>query len=86
MRFPEVRPGVNVIRHEFDIVAVDVVVQAAGNRVNTVVAFLPWIQLLPSDDGLKLLRDQIISSRYIETGGGKVGESRSDSVYGYCRQ
>src|SRR6266481_7930772 len=45
IRFPEIRPGMNVVDHQLEIVAMDVVVQAASDRVNTVVAFLPRIQI-----------------------------------------
>src|ERR1043166_1026651 len=71
----------NVIGHQFDIVSVNVVVETAGDRVNAILTFLPWIQLLPSHDRLKLLRDQKVTSRYIEASGGKVGEPGRDSIY-----
>src|SRR6266849_10363529 len=43
MRFAEIGPGVNIIDHELDRIAVDVVVEAAGNRVDAVVADLPRV-------------------------------------------
>ena len=74
IRLPEIGPGVNVIDHQFDIVAVDVVIEPAGDGVDAVVAFLPWIQVLPLDGGLELLRDQEITSLNVETVRRKVGE------------
>ncbi len=43
IRFPEIRPSMNVVDHYLEIVAVDVVVQAAGNGVNAVVTLLPRV-------------------------------------------
>src|SRR5207249_7077478 len=54
----EIRPGVNVVDHQLEIVAVDVVVEAAGDGVDSVVALLPRIQVLPLNGRLKLFRDQ----------------------------
>ena len=43
IRFPEIRPGMNVVDHQLEVVAVDVVVETAGDGMDPVVALLPWI-------------------------------------------
>ena len=43
IRFAEIGPGMDVVDHQFEVVAVDVVIQAAGDGMNTVVAHLPGI-------------------------------------------
>src|SRR5580765_1166803 len=43
IHFPEIRPGMNVVDHQLEIVPMDVVVDAAGDGTNTIVAFLPRI-------------------------------------------
>ena len=43
IRFAEIGPGMDVVDHQFEVVAVDVVIQAAGDGMNTVVAHLPRI-------------------------------------------
>ena len=48
----------NVVDHQLQIVPVDVVVQSAGDGVDSVVALLPRIQVLPLNCSLKLFRDQ----------------------------
>jgi hypothetical protein len=52
----------------------DIVVEAGRDRVDAIIALLPWIQILPSDDGLKLLRDQEVTCRYIVPVRCEVGE------------
>jgi len=41
--FAEIRPGVNIVDHQFEIVAVDVVVEPARDGMDPVVAQLSWI-------------------------------------------
>jgi hypothetical protein len=43
IRFAEIGPGMDVVDHQFEVVAVDVVIQAAGDGMNTVVAHLPGV-------------------------------------------
>ena len=43
IRFPEIRPGMNVVDHQLEVVAVDVVVEATGNGMDAIIAPLPWI-------------------------------------------
>ena len=43
IRFPKIRPGMDIVDHQLEIVPVDVVVEPAGDGVDTVVALLPWI-------------------------------------------
>lgn len=43
MRLAEIRPGVDVIDHQLDIVAADVVVEPAGDGMDTIVALLPGV-------------------------------------------
>ncbi len=43
IRFAEIGPGMDVVDHQFEVVAVDVVIQAACDGMNTVVAHLPGI-------------------------------------------
>src|SRR6266508_264807 len=65
IRFAEIRPGVNIVDHQLEIVAVDIVVETARDGANAVVAHLSRVQTLPPDGGLKLLRDQEVTCRYI---------------------
>ena len=39
----EIRPGMNVINHQLEIVPVDVVIEATQDRIQTIVPFLPGI-------------------------------------------
>src|SRR6266480_6593612 len=55
----------NVVDHQLEIVAVDVVVQAAGDGVNAVVTLLPRVYVLPAHRQLKFLRDKEVTSRDI---------------------
>ena len=43
IRFAEIGPGMDVVDHQFEVVAVDVLIQAACDGMNTVVAHLPRI-------------------------------------------
>src|SRR6266550_1773051 len=43
IRFAEIGPGMDVVDHQFEVVAVNVVIQAACDGMNTVVAHLPRI-------------------------------------------
>jgi hypothetical protein len=43
IRFAEIGPGMDVVDHQFEVVAVDVLIQAACDGMNTVVAHLPGI-------------------------------------------
>src|SRR5882724_8554009 len=81
IRFPEIRPGMNVIDHQLDIVAVNVVVEAASDGMDAVVALLPRVQIFPPDRQLKLLRDQEIGCRYIVPACCEVGEPWGHTVH-----
>src|SRR6266404_5867733 len=81
MGLAEIRPGVDVIHHQLDVVAVDVVIQAAGDRLDSVVPFLPRIQILPLDRSLKFLRDQKVSPFHIVAVGREIGEARRHTVH-----
>ena len=72
----------NVVDHQLEVVAADVVVEAAQDRWNPVVAFLPGVQKLPLNYSLQLLRDNLISSRDIKTVGRKVVKRRHHPVHG----
>src|ERR1041385_3029665 len=54
--FAEFRPGMNVIRDQFDVIAVDVVIHAACDRVQVIINDLARIEVLVLGDDLKLLR------------------------------
>src|SRR5260370_34712138 len=82
MRLAEIRPSVDVIDHQLDIVAMDVVVEPAGDGMDAVVALLSRIQILPLNRSLKLIRDQEIGCRYVVSTRCKVGESRRHAVHG----
>jgi len=43
IRFAEIRPGMNIIDHQLEVVAVDVVVETAGNGMDPVAALLPGV-------------------------------------------
>jgi hypothetical protein len=43
IRLTKIRPGMDVIGHHFDAVAVDVVIQAARDGMDAIVAKLPWV-------------------------------------------
>src|SRR5207249_12176248 len=78
----EIRPGVNIVSHHLEIVPVDVVVEAAQDRIEPVVTLLSGVYILPLNHGLKLLRNQEIASGYIEAVRHKVGEPWWHSVHG----
>ena len=57
----------DVIDHQLEIVAMDVVVEAASNGRDTVITLLPRIEVLPPGGQLKLLRNQEITPGNIES-------------------
>src|SRR5437667_7366955 len=63
----EIGPGVKVIYHQFKVVAANVVIEPADDRRNTIVAFLPGIQVLPLNHSLKLLRYQEIAASNVKS-------------------
>src|SRR5436190_7478072 len=80
IRFPEIRPGMNIIDHQLEIVAMDVVVETASNGRDAVVTLLPGIEVFPPSRQLKLLRDQVVASRNIESVGRELGELRCYTI------
>jgi phospholipid N-methyltransferase len=44
IRLTEIRPGMNIIEHQLEIVAMDVVVEAASNRRDAVITLLPVLE------------------------------------------
>src|SRR4029450_3829885 len=66
----------NVVDHQLQIVAMDIIIQATENRRDAVITLLPGIEVLPPDGQLKLLRDQVVGSRHIESGCGELGKGR----------
>src|SRR4029077_11601493 len=82
IRLAKIRPGVNIIHHQLEVVAADVVVEAAQDGLEAVVPFLHGIQILRLHYSLQLLRKEEICSGYVEAIRLKVGERRRHSVYG----
>src|SRR5581483_2348262 len=70
----------NIVDHQLQVVAVDVVIEAAYNGRYSVVAFLAGIQMLPLHDCLQLLRQKKITSGDVESVGRKPIEAGRDAV------
>ncbi len=45
IRFPEIGPGMNIIDHQLEVVAVNVVIQPSGDGLDAVVTLLPGIEV-----------------------------------------
>ena len=65
MNGAKVRPGMHVIGHELDGVAVNVVVQAAGDGVDVVASDLGWLKLLPAYGCLQFFRNDEVAPLHV---------------------
>ena len=63
----KIRPGVDVIEHELQVVAPDVVIHAASDGLDVVMRGLAWIETFPFRDELKFFTRQKITSLHIIT-------------------
>src|SRR5213079_1596574 len=80
MRFAEIRPGMNVVKHQLNGVAVDVVVEPAGDRMDAVVTHLTRITILESDCCLEFFRKNEIAALNVPTTWLEVGEPGCNTV------
>src|SRR5712691_3212479 len=82
MRFAEIGPGVNVVEHQLDRVAVDVVVEPAGNGVDAVVTPLTGIKILESHCRLEFFRYNEIAPLNVPAARIEVCEPGCDTAHG----
>src|SRR5436190_13324341 len=73
-RVAKVRPRMNIVRHQFDVIAMNVVVRPAPDRLKVVVDDLSGIEAFISCHKLELLRNNEIATLDVVTFGAELRE------------
>src|SRR2546423_12929195 len=77
----KVRPGMTVVRHKLDVIAMDVIVHAAPDRFKIVTYDLSGIEALVSCDKLEFFRNNKVTTLDVVTFGAKLRKARSYSRF-----